>query len=122
VIDESKNFGISIGHRDTDNLVRDNDVRKSGKVGVLFRREPGKAFAPHRNRLENNRILDSGPADGVAIDVQGETEDVTIRGNDVRETRGRGKRVGVRLGKQTRDIRVVDNQFEGLAVEVERGR
>ena len=64
-------------------------ARKSGKVGVLFRREPGKAFAPHRNRLESNRILDSGPADGVAIDVQGETEDVTIRGNDVRETRGR---------------------------------
>jgi hypothetical protein len=121
VIDESKNYGISIGHRDTDNLVRDNDVRKSGKVGVLFRPERGKAFAPHRNRLEKNRILDSGPMDGVAIDVQGETEEVTIRGNDVRETRGRGKRIGVRLGKQTRDIRVVDNQFEGLAIEVERG-
>ncbi|MBI1917942.1 MAG: right-handed parallel beta-helix repeat-containing protein [Planctomycetes bacterium] len=122
VIEDSKNYGISIGHRDTNNLVRDNDVRKSGKVGVLFRRERGKAFAPHRNRLEGNRITDSGPEDGVAIDVQGETEEVTICRNDVRETRGRGKRIGVRLGKQTRDIRLVDNQFEGLAVEVERGQ
>jgi hypothetical protein len=121
VIEDSKHYGISIGHRDTDNLIRDNDVRKSGKVGVLFRRERGKAFAPHRNRLEGNRITDSGPENGVAIDVQGETEDVTICRNEVRETRGRGKRIGARLGKQTRDIRLVDNHFEGLAVEVERG-
>src|SRR5262249_6227083 len=102
--------------------VRDNDVRRSGKVGVLFRRERGKSFAPHRNRLESNRITDSGPEDGVAIDVQGETEDVTISQNEIRESRGRARRVGIRLSKQSRNIRVADNRIEGVAVDVERGR
>jgi hypothetical protein len=122
VIEDTRNFGISIGHRDTDNLVRDNEVRRSGKVGVLFRRERGKAFAPHRNRLEGNRITDSGPEDGVAIDVQGETEDVTIRRNHIEETRGLARRIGIRLGKQTRNVKLGENQIEGVAVEVERQR
>src|SRR5262249_13739337 len=39
VIEDSRTYGISIGHRDTDNLIRDNDVVRSGKVGVLFRPE-----------------------------------------------------------------------------------
>jgi hypothetical protein len=34
VIEDSRSYGISIGHRDTDNLLRDNDVVRSGKVGV----------------------------------------------------------------------------------------
>ncbi len=120
VIEESKSYGISIGHRDTDNLVRDNDVRRSGKVGVLFRPERGKAFAPHRNRLEGNRIVDSGPEDGVAVDVQGEAEGVTIGRNQIRETRGRAGRVGIRLARGTRDIRLEGNDIEGVAVSVDR--
>jgi hypothetical protein len=110
--------GISIGHRDTDNVIRDNDVHRSGKVGVLFRPERGKAFAAHRNRLEKNRILDSGPADGVAIDVQGETEQITLAGNELRETRQPMARVGVRIGAQAGEVRLVDNRLEGFATAV----
>ena len=118
VIEDSRSFGISVGHRDTDNLVRDNDVRRSGKVGVLLRGEDGPSFAPHRNRLEHNRVTDSGAGEGVGIDVQGATESVTIVGNDLRETRQPLSRVGIRLGAQTRDIRLADNQIEGFAVRV----
>jgi Right handed beta helix region len=118
VIEDSRSYGISIGHRDTDNLIRGNEVARSGKAGVLFRAERGKAFAPHRNRLEGNRVRDSGPESGVAIDVQGETEAVTIRNNELRETRGLASRVGIRLGAQTRDITVGDNQIEGFATRV----
>ena len=119
-IDGNRRYGISIGHRDTDNLIRDNDVTGSGKVGVLFRKERGKAFAPHRNRLQNNRIVDSGPADGIAIDVQGQTESVTIRDNVIRETRQAMQRVGVRIGAQTRDINLLDNRIEGFSQSVVR--
>ena len=118
LVDGNRRYGISIGHRDTDNLIRDNDVTNSGKVGVLFRKERGKAFAPHRNRLENNRIVDSGPADGIAIDVQGQTESVTIRGNTIREMRKPMKRVGVRVGAQTRNIKLLDNRIEGFSESV----
>ncbi len=116
VIEDSRSYGISIGHRDTDNLIRDNDVVRSGKAGVLFRPERGKAFAPHRNRVENNRVIDSGPDDGVGIDVQGETESITLAGNRLRETRKPLRRVGIRVGARARDIRLMDNTMEGFAV------
>jgi hypothetical protein len=118
VIEDNRSYGISIGHRDTDNLIRDNEVVRSGKVGVLFRPERGKAFAPHRNRLEKNHIVDSGGDNGIGIDVQGDTESITLERNQLRETRKPMSRVGIRLGAQTRDVRLIDNQTEGFAVPV----
>lgn len=122
VVRDNRSYGVSIGHRDNNNLVRDNDISGSGKVGVLFRPERGKAFAPHRNRFENNRITNSGPADGVAIDVQGETEAIVLERNDIRETREPMQRVGIRLGKQTRDVKLIDNSIAGVAKEVDDQR
>jgi hypothetical protein len=117
-LEDNRSVGLSIGHRDTDNLIRDNDIRRSGKVGVLFRPERGKAFAGHRNRLENNRILDSGGEEGIAIDVQGETEALTFVHNELRETRGPAKRTGIRLGPKTGVITLEENRIEGFAVTV----
>jgi hypothetical protein len=118
-ISGSKSYGISIGHRDNENLITDNDVIGSGKAGVLFRAERGKDFAPHRNRLEKNRIVDSGPENGAAVDVQGETQQVSISGNDIRETRAPANRVGIRLGAKTSQIELAGNRFSGLKQEVE---
>jgi hypothetical protein len=118
-IDGSKSYGISIGHRDTENLIVSNVVKSSGKAGVLFRPERGKDFAPHKNRLEKNQILDSGAESGIAIDVQGETQEVTIAHNDIRETRAPEKRIGIRVGAQTKEIKLDQNQFAGLMKEVE---
>ena len=118
-ITDSKSYGISIGHRDNENLIVDNDVADSGKAGVLFRAERGKDFAPHRNRLEKNRIVDSGPENGAGVDVQGETQEVEISGNEIRETRGPASRVGIRLGAKTSQIQLAGNRFAGLSREVE---
>ena len=109
-----KGQGISIGHRDTDNLVRKNVVRNSGQNGILFRPERGAGFCGHRNLIEQNVIENSGPADGIAIDVQGGTEQVTLRENEIRETREAAQRIGIKLGKDTKAIKLVDNQFSGL--------
>jgi hypothetical protein len=117
-IEDNRSSGISIGHRDTDNLIRDNEVLRSGKVGILFRPERGKAFAPHRNRVENNRVIDSGPDNGIGIDVQGETERVLLAGNHLRETRKPLARVGIRLGARTGEVTLTDNQVDGFAVPV----
>ena len=106
--------GISIGHRDTDNIVRKNLIRNSGQNGVLFRPERGASFCGHRNVIEQNQIENSGPADGIAIDVQGGTEQVTVRHNSLRETRDAAQRIGIRLGKETKEIKVIENTFAGL--------
>jgi hypothetical protein len=118
VIEDSGQVGISIGHRDTDNFIVRNTIRRSGTAGILFRPEQGKDFAGHRNRVEQNVIEDSGPENGAAIEVQGQTEQVSLIGNRFTETRGAKKRVGIRLGAQTREIRLEGNQFQGFAADV----
>ncbi|MBI4661653.1 MAG: right-handed parallel beta-helix repeat-containing protein [Verrucomicrobia bacterium] len=112
--------GVSIGHRDTDNLVTGNEILQSRQVGVLFRDEKDKSFAGHRNRVENNRIVDSGSTDGVAIDVQGATEAVVLSGNEILETRQPADRVAVRLGAETKAIQVRTNQIKGFATAVKQ--
>ncbi len=116
---ENRSYGVSIGHRDTDNLIRDNDILRSGKTGVLFRPERGKDFAPHRNIVENNRIIDSGKADGIGVDVQGQVESITLLKNDIKETREPAKRTGVRVGPETRDVQLIENRIHGFATPVQ---
>jgi hypothetical protein len=116
-ITDARESGISIGHRDTDNLIRRNAISGSGKVGILFRDET-PAFGPHRNRCERNRIVDSGPNDGIGIDVRGQTEAVTLAQNEVCETRQPMSRIGIRIGPETRQITLAGNRITGCAVEV----
>ena len=112
--------GVSIGHRDTDNLVTSNEILQSRQVGVLFRPERGKDFAGNRNRVENNRIIDSGSTNGVAIDVQGATEAVVLSGNEITETRQPADRIAVRLGAETKAIQVQSNQITGFTTAVKQ--
>ena len=114
---EDCNYGMTFGHSDSDNLIRDNDIRRSGEAGIHFR-GGSKAFAPHRNRFERNRIVDSGGEKGVAIDINGQTESVTVIRNELRETRKPLARVGILIGSDTRDIRCEDNQIEGFSVPI----
>jgi len=71
----SRDYGISIGYRDTDNLMRCNRVYDSGKAGLYFRPEPHPNRCPHRNRIESNLFHGAGTPDaaGVGIDVAGES-------------------------------------------------
>jgi len=118
-IDSNRNYGISIGHCDTDNVMRNNEITNSGKVGILFRDDArGQDFWANRNLVENNRILNSGDADGVAIDIRGKTNDVHIVGNEIRETREPMNRTGVRIAEQAVKIELLDNRIEGFATAV----
>ncbi len=115
-IDGSRNYGISIGHCDTDNVMRHNEVRNSGKVGVLFRDENrGRDFWANRNLLEKNTIADSGGPDGVAIDIQGQTKEVRLVGNTLTETRAPMQRVGVRIAAAVQKLEMDANRIEGFA-------
>jgi hypothetical protein len=115
---DNRRFGVSVGHNDTDNLIRKNDIQRSGRVGVLFRQEHGSAFSPNRNRLEENRIIDSGDEKGMGVKVEGQTQSVEIAGNEIRETRQPAERVGVLIEAETKDIRLSGNTIEGFARRV----
>jgi hypothetical protein len=114
-IDANRSYGVSIGHNDTDNVMRNNEITNSGKVGILFRDDSrGKDFWANRNTVVNNRVIDSGDEDGVAIDLRGRTRDVVIASNEIRETRRPMNRVGIRIDAQAGQITLTNNRIEGF--------
>jgi hypothetical protein len=118
-IADNRSYGVSIGHNDTDNVMRNNEISGSGKVGLLFRDDDrGLDFWANRNTFENNRILDTGDSDGIAVDIQGKTKDVRIAGNEIRETRKPMNRIGIRVSAQAERIDLADNVIEGFARDV----
>lgn len=118
-IEDNSDYGISIGHRDNENIVRDNSILRSGKAGVLFRPERGEGYTAQGNRFEGNLITDSGGDDGVGIDIQGVTASNILARNTIKETRGPAARIGIRLGKDTGDNELTDNHIEGHAISLQ---
>jgi hypothetical protein len=117
---EANRIGVSIGHHDTDNIVRTNSIKDSKTTGIYFRPERGPDFAGHRNRIEANTLTNNGSDKSPAIDIQGGTESIRIIGNTIEDTRGTAKRVAVRQGADTKDITVEGNTIRGFATEVEK--
>ena len=115
---DNKRFGVSIGHNDTDNLVRNNEVLRSGKTGIYLRQEHGPGFSPSRNHIEANRVVDSGTENGVAVDIEGVTESVTLKRNILLETRQPASRVGVRISKEAKLIQLAENRIDGFSTPV----
>jgi nitrous oxidase accessory protein NosD len=107
----------AVDDSDSDNLIRDNEIQRSREAGIHFR-GGNKAFAPHRNRFEGNRIVDSGGEKGIAIDINGETEAVTIVKNEIRETRQPMSRIGIWVGAEAKDIHYEKNRIEGFATDI----
>ena len=112
-----------LGHNDTDNVMVDNDVIDSGKVGILFRdASRGKDFWANRNRIENNRIYNIGANDGIAIDIQGQTKDLQILGNQLKESQKPMNRIGIRIGANASRIELANNSIKGFSKPIDDQR
>jgi hypothetical protein len=116
ILEDNGRCGISIGHKDTDNLLQHNQVRANHQEGVLFRNEsPG--MAGHRNRLENNVIENNGAKSGAAgIRVRGAARDLVFKNNVIRDTRSGAEQkqtVGVRIEEQAGVVVLEGNRIEG---------
>lgn len=115
-------FGITIGHRDTDNRVHDTTLTGNRRAGLLFRRSVNEFRGAHRNLIENCTFVDNGfDEDGCAIDFDGAAHDVEIRSCRFEDS-GAGKQtIGVRLHADAEDTRLVDNEFVALQHDVVDG-
>jgi hypothetical protein len=115
VLENNGRFGISIGHKDTDNLLRLNKVRGNHEDGICFRNE-SLPMAGHRNRLEENIIENNGLKREVAgIRVRGETRDLVLERNVIRDTRPGDQRrqvIGIRLEEKAGPVKLTDNQIK----------
>lgn len=116
---DNRDYGISIGHRDTDNRIHNTRFVANHRVGLLFRKPINEYRGAHRNVIENCQFTDNGFAeDGVGIDFHGAAHEVAIR--DCRfEDSGRGQqRVGIRVSAEAEDTQLSGNEFRGLATDV----
>ena len=115
ILEDNGRFGISIGHKDSDNLLQDNRVRFNQEDGIFFRNET-EGMAGHRNRLENNLIENNGVKDEAAgIRVRGETQGLVFKNNIIRDTRTPAERkqaVGIRIEEQAGEVVLEGNQIE----------
>ncbi|WZP01179.1 right-handed parallel beta-helix repeat-containing protein (plasmid) [Isosphaeraceae bacterium EP7] len=118
-------FGISIGHKDSDNLLRGNRITGNGSNGVFFRDETA-GMSPHRNRLEHNVIEDNGREPGTAgIRVRGEPSGLVFEGNEIRDTRrgpGQTQTVGIQVEGRVGPVEVGSNRIEASTVVDDRRR
>jgi len=56
---ENTRYGVSIGHRDTDNIIRRCRIERNGEVGILFRNEDNEFRCGHRNQIEDCVVRDT---------------------------------------------------------------
>ena len=115
LLENNGRFGISIGHKDSDNLLQNNQVRGNRQDGVFFRNETA-GMAGHRNRIEHNLIENNGAtAEAAGIRVRGETRNLIFRNNTIRDTRApeaRKQTVGIRIEEQAGEVLLEGNQIE----------
>ncbi|HLH53979.1 MAG TPA: right-handed parallel beta-helix repeat-containing protein [Verrucomicrobiae bacterium] len=115
LLENNGGYGISIGHKDTDNVLQENEIRGNHEDGVFFRNET-EPMAGHRNRIERNTIENNGH--GVAsagILVRGETRDLVFRENVIRDTRpaeARSQLVGIRIEEGAGNVLLEGNRID----------
>jgi parallel beta-helix repeat protein len=81
---DCREHGISLGHRDTENIVRGNEVNDCHVAGIFFRPERGADKTAHRTLVEENIVrcpTDYAEACGISV-VRG-VEDVVLRHNKI---------------------------------------
>ena len=119
VLTENQRFGISIGHRDTDNIIRRCTIERNGQVGILFRKEANEFRSGSRNRIENCIIRDNGSKEqGIGIDIQGKTGDIAIQNTRFENTAGKDQNIGIRIGREVERITLQGNTFENCPAQI----
>ena len=123
LLEANGRFGISIGHKDTDNLIERNLVMENEQDGIFFRNE-SFSMAAHRNRLRDNTIKDNGMSgSGAGIRIRGETDGLVLEGNRIADTRkgdGKTQKVGILIEESVGSVLLKDNKIEADTVVLDR--
>ncbi len=105
-------YGMSIGHKDSDNFVRRNTIIGNQKGGVYWRRETNP-MAAHRITFEENTVRDNQHW-GLFID--GATEGTIIRRNTIVDSGAGVQKTAIRIGEQAGDVLLEDNEIQAETI------
>jgi hypothetical protein len=110
---DNRDFGISIGHKDSDNLFDRCVMKHNGNVGLRFRGERDLNGA-HRNGWRNCIIEDNK---NMGIEVNGITRDNGFTNCVIRSTEEGLQPTAVSLGENTENIDFQECIIEGEIIE-----
>ena len=114
-MEDNGRYGISIGHKDTDNEFVNNTIARNGFSGVYFRRETLKNSG-HRNAFRSNKVLDNGnERQGYGFYISPQAEDLIIENNQIADTHAaKGtQRIGIYKVNGAGSVRAVNNKMSG---------
>lgn len=106
-LEDNAGHGMSIGHKDSDNLVRHNTIVGNHRGGVLWRAE-SEPMAAHRVVFEQNTVRDN---DGWGLFVDGTTHGTVIRNNVIEDSGSGRQSTGIRIGRHVGEIVVDGNRI-----------
>lgn len=125
-LSNNRKYGISIGHRDTDNMIRNCKIENNGEVGILFRTPTDKNdfLAAHRNTIEDCDIFDNGNKNkGIGIDIAWGTNDISLKKNRIGNANQPYKqKIGVRINESSMQTILETNTFTDIPVKIEDHR
>jgi len=109
LLEQNERFGISIGHKDSDNLFRHNTMRQNKQHGLFFRNET-RPMAPHRNRFDQNVIENNGAAE---IRIRGEVSNLIFTDNVIRDNQDQDDgSVGIQIEEKVGPVELKNNTIE----------
>ncbi len=107
-LENNAGYGMSIGHKDSDNFVRQNTIVGNKRGGAYWRAET-EPMAPHRITFENNTVRDN---EGWGLFLDGATRGTILRGNVIEDTGSGRQKTGLRIGKQAGDVQLEGNTIK----------
>ncbi|MEE3233497.1 MAG: right-handed parallel beta-helix repeat-containing protein [Candidatus Latescibacterota bacterium] len=111
----NREYGVSFGHRDTDNHLFQCKIESNGIFGILFREEISNFRGAHRNCIEECLFSGNGYQNGgIAIQCYGNPCNVELKANRF-ENSGKQK-IGLKVSNEEHGFILKDNIF----VEMEK--
>ncbi len=109
-LENNGGYGMSIGHKDSDNFVRSNTVI-GNKLGGVYWRAETEPMAAHRVTFENNTVRDN---EGWGLFVDGATHGTIIRSNVIEDTGSGRQNTGIRIGKKAGEVVLEGNSVKAV--------
>ena len=107
-LENNGGYGMSIGHKDSDNFVRNNTILGNRRGGVYWRAE-AEPMAAHRITFENNTVRDN---QGWGLFVDGATHGTIIRSNIIEDSGTGRQKTGIRIGSRAGGVEIEGNSVK----------
>ena len=115
VLSENRDYGVSIGHRGTDNELRGCAIEDNHKVGILFL-EQSDFRSGHRTTVRGCVIKGNGfTLDGAG--VRGPVGELLFEGNTF-DTGNGWQKVGIQVSAEADPVTSTENVFVGLEADI----